>query len=266
LSEKRDYKRIIVKVGTSTLTHSTGRLDLRRVDRLVRTLCDLKNSGREVVLVTSGAIAVGVSKLGLDGKPDDIPSKQAAAAVGQCELMFIYDKFFSEYGHTTAQVLLTKNVISDPHGKENVINTMEAILRMGGVPIVNENDTVSYEEIVYGDNDTLSAVVAVLCRADLLILLSDIDGLYTADPHTDPGAELIREVRGVTDDIRALAGDSLSGVGTGGMTTKLHAAEIANEAGIDMIIMNGEEPLDLYDIFSSGIRGTVFYAAEPSKE
>lgn len=253
-------KRIVVKVGSSTITHQTGKFNLRRLESLVRTLCDLKNSGKEVVLVSSGAIAVGLGKLGFLERPGDIPTKQAAAAVGQCELMFLYDKLFSEYGHITAQVLLTKNVVCDPHGKENVINTLNRLLSLGVVPIINENDTISYEEILYGDNDTLSAVVAGLCGAELLVLLSDIDGLYDADPRTHPDAHIIPVVYKITEDIRALAGGSGSKVGTGGMITKIQAAELAAASGIDMIIASGDDPRLLYDIFEGKPRGTLFLA------
>lgn len=261
-------KRVVFKVGTSTLTHATGRLNLRRVERLVRTLADIRNSGREIILVSSGAIGVGVGKLGLKRRPTDVPSKQAAAAVGQCELMYMYDKQFSEYSHTVAQVLITGDDISDAQRKQNVCNTFERLLDFGAIPIVNENDTVAVEEIMIGDNDTLSAIVASLTHADLLVILSDIDGLYDKDPHKYQDARLIRTVSGVTDEILALAGGKGSELGTGGMFTKLHAAQVAQENGIDMIIMNGRDPARIYDIFDpqAPFTGTLFKAREADED
>ncbi|HIT19182.1 MAG TPA: glutamate 5-kinase [Candidatus Fimivivens faecavium] len=251
-------KRVVVKVGTTTLTHAGGSVNIRGVERLVKTLADLKNASRELVLVSSGAIAVGMGAIGLPQRPYDIPSKQAAAAVGQCELMYLYDKLFSEYNHNVSQVLLTRDVVEDEHRKQNVINTFERLLEWGVLPIVNENDTVSYEEIVIGDNDTLSAIVAKLVRADALVLLSDIDGLYTADPREDPNAQLIPVVEEIDERILSLAGGSGSALGTGGMVTKIHAAQIAGEAGIDMAILNGSNPGLLYDLFDGKAVGTHF--------
>ena len=251
-------KRVVVKVGTTTLTHAGGSVNIRGVERLVKTLADLKNASRELVLVSSGAIAVGMGAIGLPQRPYDIPSKQAAAAVGQCELMYLYDKLFSEYNHNVSQVLLTRDVVEDEHRKQNVINTFERLLEWGVLPIVNENDTVSYEEIVIGDNDTLSAIVAKLVRADALVLLSDIDGLYTADPREDPNAQLIPVVEEIDERILSLAGGSGSALGTGGMVTKIHAAQIAGEAGIDMAILNGSNPDLLYDLFDGKAVGTHF--------
>ena len=254
--------RIVVKVGTSTLAHAGGRMNIRRIEKLCKVLSDLKNAGNEIVLVSSGAIGMGVGKLSLGEKPSDIPTKQAAAAVGQCELMYTYDKLFTEYNHTVAQVLLVKSDIDNEHRRSNFHNTMSRLLELGALPIINENDTVSTEEIVIGDNDTLSAIVAVETSADLLVLLSDIDGLYTADPHKNADARLIEEVREITPEILALAGGAGSKLGTGGMETKLRAAQMATEAGTDMIIANGENPDILYNIVDNIPFGTRFYSCK----
>ena len=252
--------KIIVKVGTSTLAHSTGKLNIQRAKRLCEVLSDLKNSGHEIILVSSGAIGMGVGKLSLPARPDDIPTKQAAAAVGQCELMYTYDKMFGEYGHTVAQILLTGADFSHADRLENFKNTMNRLLELNVLPIVNENDTIATEEISVGDNDTLSAYVAVNAKAELLVLLSDIDGLYTADPHKNSSAKLIEKVEKLTDEINALAGGKGSSLGTGGMKTKLRAAAICTEAGVDMIIINGQTPELLYKIVDGGSVGTRFYA------
>ena len=253
-------KRVVVKVGTSTLTHDGGELNFRSFERLARVLSDLKNMGWEIILVSSGAIAVGANKLRMEKRPEELRLKQAAAAVGQCELMHIYDKFFSEYGSVVAQILLTGEDVGHPEVRQNLINTFDSLLELGIIPIVNENDSVSHAEIeaslsehkVFGDNDTLSAVVAVLCGASQLVLMSDIDGLFDGDPRRDPDAKLIKEVKKVDCGLRALAGGAGSGRGTGGMITKLHAAETAMNAGIDMVITNGERPEDLYEIIGEG--------------
>ena len=250
--------RIVIKVGTSTLMYATGHLNVRRVEALCRVLSDLKNAGHEVVLVSSGSIGMGVGKLGLAARPTDIPTKQAAAAVGQCELMYTYDKLFSEYRHTVAQVLLTGGDIADESHRANFENTMRRLLELGALPIINENDTVATEEIVIGDNDTLAGVVAISIGADLLVLLSDIDGLYTADPHTDPGARRITVVEHMTPEIMALGGGRGSALGTGGMMTKLRAAERVTREGIDMVIANGDHPEILYDIMEGKPVGTRF--------
>ena len=250
--------RIVIKVGTSTLTHSTGKLNIRRVELLCKVMSDLKNAGHELVLVSSGAIAMGVGKMSLTRKPTDIPAKQALAAIGQCELMYIYDKLFSEYHHTVAQVLLTGSDVEDPQRHLNFQNTMFKLLEMGAFPIINENDTVATSEIAVGDNDTLGAIVATNIRADLLILMSDIEGMYTADPRQDPSARLIPLVEAITPDILALAGGSGSELGTGGMVTKLRAAKMCMDAGCDMIIMNGDRPNDLYRIVDGEAVGTRF--------
>ena len=241
-------QRIVVKIGTSTLAHPSGLLNIRRVEELCKVLSDLKNAGHEILLVSSGAIGMGVGKLSLSSRPEDVPTKQAAAAVGQCELMYTYDKAFSEHNHTVAQILLTAADLDHEDRFENFRNTMKRLLELKVLPIVNENDTVATEELGIGDNDTLAAVVAVSMEADLLILLSDIDGLYTADPHTHPDAVLIEEIPELTRAIWDLAGGAGSGLGTGGMATKLQAASICTEAGCDMIIANGADPMRLYDI------------------
>ena len=251
--------RIVIKIGTSTLAHPTGHLNIRLVEHLCKVVSDIKNAGHEVILVSSGAIGMGVGKLGLLCRPRDIPTKQAAAAVGQCELMYTYDKLFSEYNHTVAQLLITGADVENAIRHENFSNTLTRLLELKALPIINENDTVATEEIVIGDNDTLAAIVAKSVRADRLILLSDIDGLYTADPHTDPEATLISHIFSITEDIRALGGGSASSQGTGGMATKLHAAQICMEAGCDMVITNGCRPDDLYDILEGKTVGTTFH-------
>ena len=250
--------RIVVKVGTSTLAHAGGRLNIRRVELLCKVLSDLKNAGHEILLVSSGAIGMGVGKLGLPGRPQDMPGKQAAAAVGQCELMYTYDKMFSEYNHTVAQLLITGEDIANDNRHANFGNTINRLLELGVLPIINENDTVATDEIVIGDNDTLAAIVAKSVGADMLILLSDIDGLYTADPHTNPDAKLISVVEQLSDEIYALAGASASAQGTGGMVTKLRGAAICTEAGCDMVIANGNNPENLYDILDGKAVGTRF--------
>lgn len=250
--------RIAVKVGTSTLAHATGRLNIRQVESLVKVLSDLKNAGHEIVLISSGAIGMGVGKLLLSERPTDIPTKQAAAAVGQCELMYTYDRLFAEYNHTVAQILLTREDVETSDRKENFHNTVFRLLELQALPIINENDTVATHEITLGDNDTLSAIVAANVRADLLVLLSDIDGLFTADPRKDPNAKLLTEVKKLTPEILALAGGKGSNLGTGGMETKLRAAEIATEAGLTMVIANGADPKVLYDIVEGKQVGTRF--------
>ncbi len=250
--------RIVVKVGTSTLAHSTGRMNIRHVEDLVKVLSDLKNAGHEMILVSSGAIGMGVGKLNLPGKPSDMPTKQAAAAVGQCELMYTYDRLFLQYNHTVAQILLTGEDVDHSERRENFENTMERLLELGSLPIINENDTVATAEIKVGDNDTLGAIVARCVKADLLVLLSDIEGLYTADPRKDPSAKLIPVVEEVTPEIEALAGGVGSGLATGGMATKLRAAKMVAEVGCDMIITNGEHPEVLYDIAEGRAVGTRF--------
>ena len=250
--------RIVVKIGTSTLAHPTGHLNIRRVEQLCKIMSDIKNAGHEVILVSSGAIGMGVGKLGLRERPKDIPTKQAAAAVGQCELMYTYDKLFSEYHHTVAQLLITGDDTKNATRHQNFTNTLNRLLQLGALPIINENDTVSTDEIVIGDNDTLGAIVAQSVHADLLILLSDIDGLYTADPHKDPDAVLLHKVTAVTQDILNLAGVSSTTQGTGGMVTKLRAAQICLSCGCDMVIANGHDPENLYAILDGKSVGTRF--------
>ena len=252
--------RLVIKVGTSTLAHSTGRINIRHVESLCKVMSDLKNSGIEVILVSSGAIGMGVGKLNLNKRPDDMATKQAAAAVGQCELMYTYDKLFSEYNHTVAQILLTGYDVHNEESYNNFRNTMYRLLELGVLPVINENDTVSTEEIGIGDNDTLASIVATSVNADLLVLLSDIDGLYTADPHKNPEAKLIQTVNKITDDIVALGGGSGSSLGTGGLQSKIKAAKICTENGCDMIIANGENPEILYDIAEGKNIGTRFVA------
>lgn len=251
-------KRIVVKVGSSTLTHPGGGINLRRVDELVKVLADLKNSGREIVLVTSGAVAAGVGKLGLKERPADIPGKQACAAVGQSELMYLYDKGFGEYNHSIGQVLLTYDAIEHSDRRRNIHNTFERLLEMGVVPVVNENDTVSVDEIKIGDNDTLSAEVAILTGADVLVIFSDIDGLFTANPAENAGARLVPLVTVVDEALMATAGGAGSSRGTGGMQTKLTAARRAGSQGIDMAILNGSTPRLLYDLLEGKEVGTRF--------
>lgn len=254
-----ERKRVVVKVGTSTLTHRTGRLNIRRVENLVKTLADLQNAGHEIVLVSSGAIALGMGKLGMTIRPQDTPGKQACAAVGQCELMYMYDKFFAEYSIVVAQVLLTKYVLLEDR-RQHVVNSMERLLSQGVIPIVNENDTVAIDELELevGENDSLAANVATIANADLLVIMSDIDGLYDKDPHVHEDARLIPEVGKITDDIRDLAGGAGSALGTGGMATKIKAVEIAHAADIDVVLMNGKNPRKLYDLFEDKPVGTIF--------
>ena len=250
--------RVVIKVGTSTLAHPTGHLNIRRVENICKILCDIKNAGNEVILVSSGAIGMGVGKLGLRTRPSDIPTKQAAAAVGQCELMYTYDKLFNEYNHTVGQLLITGDDVKNEIRHRNFTNTMNRLLELDVIPIINENDTVATNEIVIGDNDTLAAIVAECVKADKLVLLSDIDGLYTADPHKDPNASLISLITVIDDSVRALAGGSAGDQGTGGMMTKIQAAEICMNCGCEMIITNGNNPENLYLIMEGEPVGTTF--------
>ena len=256
-----NVKRVVIKVGTSSIAYPTGHINLRSIEKLVKVLADIKNSGKDVVLVSSGAIGVGCGKLKMERRPNDIPSKQAAAAVGQCELMYIYDKLFSAYNHVVAQALLTRDVIDNPERKAHIINTFERLFELGAIPIVNENDTVSVEEIeaTFGENDTLAAIVASIVNADALVIMSDIDGLYDCDPRKNPDAKLISEVHCISDDIISAAGGAGSSVGTGGMRTKLHAANIAMNSGIGMAILNSADPNLLYDLFDGKDVGTRFF-------
>ncbi|MGI5893722.1 MAG: glutamate 5-kinase [Candidatus Merdivicinus sp.] len=256
IQKASEANRIVIKVGTSTLAHKTGLMNIQRVEKLVKVLSDLKNSGREIILVSSGAIGVGVGKMGLKQRPTDTPSKQACAAIGQCELMYCYDKYFSEYNHAVAQVLMTRDIVDSFERKENVMNTFHTLLEMGVVPVVNENDTVAVEEIVFGDNDTLSAIVGSLTKTDLLIILTDIDGVFDQNPRENPEAKLIRHIPAITDEVRALAGGNGTGLGTGGMVTKISAAQIGLDAGFPTVIMNGSRPEALYELMEDQPIGT----------
>lgn len=254
-----ERKRIVVKVGTSTLTHKTGRLNIRRVEQLVKTLADLYNAGHEVILVSSGAIGLGMGKLGLRERPKDTKGKQACAAVGQCELMYMYDNLFSNYSITVAQLLLTKYILLEDR-RTNVENSLETLLSMGVIPVVNENDTVAIDELELevGENDSLAAIVATIAKSDLFIMMSDIDGLFDKDPNSSDDAQMIPVVQEITDEIRGVAGGVTTNVGTGGMRTKIRAVEIAFESGIDVVLMNGKTPKKLYDLFEDKPVGTLF--------
>ena len=253
-------KRIVFKVGTSTLTYKTGMTNIRHMEELVKVLSDIHNSGIQVVLVTSGAIGVGVGKLGLPGKPSDTPGRQAAATVGQCELMFMYDKMFSEYGKKIGQLLVTKTDLDDPVRRENLINAFERLFEYNVIPIINENDSVAVDEIVYGDNDTLSAVIAEFVGADALVIMSDIDGLYTGNPNADKNAEFIPVVDEINDYILSIAKGAGTELGTGGMATKVHAAQIATAAGIDTYVMSSTPLTNIYKLCEGERVGTLFCA------
>lgn len=261
MSFVKDYKRVVIKIGSSSLTHpQTGGLNFSKMEHLVRAICDFRNSGLDVCLVSSGAIAVGREVIGIKERPSDLSIKQACAAVGQGRLMMTYQKLFGEYNQNSGQILMTKNTIINPVSRKNAANTFEELFGLDVVPIVNENDTVSTYEMQFGDNDTLSAIVASLTKADLLILLSDIDGLYSDDPHKNPDAELIKEVTDIDDKVFGMAKDSTgSNVGTGGMATKLMAAKIATYSGADMIIANAGKTDILYDIMNDDFTGTLFH-------
>ena len=249
--------RIVIKVGTSTLAHPGGRLNIRHTEDLVKVWSDIKNAGHELVVVSSSATGLGVGKLQI-ARPQDMVTKQAAAAVGQCELMYTYDRLFGQYNHTVAQMLLTWEDFDHENRRVNLHNTLERLLELGAIPIINENDPIACEEYSLGDNDTLAALVAECIHADLVILLSDIDGLYTADPHTHPDARLIPLVESITPDIAELAGGAGSALGTGGMATKISAARRATAAGVDLIIANGAHAEVLYDIMDGKSVGTRF--------
>jgi glutamate 5-kinase len=264
-------KRVVVKVGTSTLTYPTGRLHFKRIEQLVRVLADLKNAGKEIILVTSGAIGVGVAKLKLGDRPKETRMKQAAASVGQSELMALYDRLFLEYGHTVGQILMTRLLTDRDNTKSNLVNTFETLLSLGVIPIVNENDSVAVEEIdcedlAFGGNDQLSAIVATLVHADLLVLLSDIEGLYDKDPHKNPDARLIPYVERIDGELARCAGGPGSSLGTGGMRTKLEAAALATAEGVDMVIMDGSDPSRLYELFEGRQAGTFFPAQKEARK
>jgi glutamate 5-kinase len=259
-----DAQRIVIKVGTSTLTYDTGKINFTRIDKLSRIISDLSNQGKEVILVTSGAVGVGVDKLKMPERPKTIREKQAVAAVGQCELMHMYSKFFSEYGHIVAQILLTRDIMSDDHCRENVVNTFETLLKKGIVPIVNENDSVSIVELkagqkdTFSENDTLSAIVAKLIKSDLLIILSDIDGFFDSDPRKNPDSKMLSVINEITPDIELCAEGAGTKRGTGGMVTKLKAAKIATKAGVNVVLTNGSNPEIIMDIINGEDVGTVF--------
>ena len=259
----KNAERIVIKIGTSTLAHPTGRLNLRRFEQIVTVISDLKNMGKEIVIVSSGAIGVGAGTMGLKERPREKIEKQAAAAVGQCSIMYWYDKFFGDYDKTIAQILLNADDIEDEEKKENITNTFDALLEMGIIPVVNENDSVSYKEIesedrLFGDNDMLSAVVAVLCKAQKLIILSDIDGMYDSDPRLNLHAKLIEKIEHIDENLFSLAGSAGSRRGTGGMKTKLGAAHLATSNGTDVVITNGKHPDGIYDIVAGKSVGTLF--------
>ena len=258
----KDVERIVIKVGTSTLAHDTGKANIRQMKKLVTVISDIVNSGKQVALVTSGAIGVGAGKLGLKERPNTTAGKQAAATIGQCKLMFMYDKMFGEYGHTIGQFLITKRDVDNLECRENLISAFEETFNLGAIPVINENDAVAIEEIVYGDNDSLSAIVAKLIGADALLILTDIDGLYTGNPNEDEYARIIPVVTEITDELYKIAGGKGSKFGTGGMVTKLHAAEIATEAGIDTIVLNGGDAENIYRVLEGHQVGTFFVAKE----
>jgi len=258
----KDASTIVFKVGTSTLTHATGKTNLKEMEELALVLSDLVNAGKRVALVTSGAIGVGVGKLGLPERPKDTAGKQAAATVGQCELMFMYDKMFSQYGHKVGQLLITKEDVDDPKRRENLVAAFSRLFAFGAIPIINENDAVAVDEIVYGDNDSLSAVVALLIGADALVILTETDGLYTGNPLEDPTARRVSRVTEITDEIRAYASQRGTSLGTGGMTTKLRAAEMATGAGIDTYVICGRDAHNIYRLLDGEDVGTHFFAKE----
>lgn len=253
-----DAKTIVVKVGTSTLMHEDGSLNFRRIEDLVRLLADVKNMGKNVVLVSSGAVASGRNRMHIQVKPQTVPEKQALAAVGQVTLMTIYARIFAKYGQNIAQILLTRNIVEHDNSRNNVINTAAKLFEMGVIPIVNENDSIATEEIEFGDNDSLSAIVATIIDADLLVIFSDIDGMYNDNPKLNPEAKLINKVDKLTPELEAMCKDTSSIFGTGGMKTKIHAAEIANRSGIPMVLTNGSRPADLYQILEGKSVGTLF--------
>ena len=254
----KEANRIVVKIGTSTLTYDNGKLNYKRIESIARVLSDLQNQGKQIILVSSGAIGIGAAKMQLTHKPETTDEKQAAAAVGQCELMHVYSRAFSDFGHLVAQMLLTRDIIEDENRKENVVNTFNELLLKGIIPIVNENDSVSVEEINFGDNDALSAIVSTLTGADLLLILSDIDGFYDSNPRENPDANLIDKVYVIDSNMEHAAGGAGSRRGTGGMQTKIHAASIATDANINTVIANGQYPELIYNILDGEKIGTLF--------
>jgi glutamate 5-kinase len=258
-------KRVVIKLGTSTLTHKTGKLNIRRMETIVKVISDLRNHGTEIIIVSSGAIGLGMSKIGLSERPRETAEKQACAAVGQVDLMYMYDKLFGEFGYKVAQILLTKYVIDTPR-RGNVYNTIENLLRYNVIPIVNENDTVAIDELELevGENDTLAAYVALMSKSDLLIIMSDIDGFYDGDPKNS-NSKIIPFIYEISDDIKRAAGGAGSSLGTGGMATKIKAAELVTASMIDLAIINGKNPATLYDLFDGKVTGTVFLSKESDK-
>ena len=260
----KDANRIVIKVGTSTVTYKNGNINLERIENLAKVIAGIVNSGKEAVLVTSGAVGAGIGKLRLKEKPGNVREKQALSAIGQCELMHNYSKFFGEYSHIVGQIWLTRDIIEDEHIKENVCNTFELLLKKNVIPIVNENDSVSIDEleniVKFGDNDNLSAIVSSLINADLLIILSDIDGFYDCDPRKNKDAKLIKEIQNFTEELEKYAGDTGSDLGTGGMATKIKAAKVATAAGVDVILANGKDPCIVRNILRGEDVGTLFVA------
>jgi len=261
MDNRTHCRRIVVKIGSSTLTHSTGRLNIKRIEALVSAISDIKNSGREVVLVSSGAVSAGVARLNLDPYPTTAEEKQAVAAVGQADLIKLYERLFSSFGHTIGQILMTKDVVDNESRLKQAKNTFFRLLEMGCVPVVNENDSISIEEIKFGGNDTLSSYVAIVCEAELIINMSDVDGLYTKDPNKFDDAELVSRIDEIDDKIRSYAGGAGSNRGTGGMITKIKAAQIAAGEGIPTLIINGNNPASLYNIMEGEKIGTYFAGA-----
>lgn len=256
-----ENKRTVIKVGTSTLTYENGKINYRRIESLCKVISDLQNRGEQIIFVSSGAIGVGMGKVGLESRPQETRKKQALAAIGQCELMFMYDKLFGEYNHSVAQILLTRYAVETIQKRQNVINTIEELLNMNIIPVINENDTVAIDELEgnnFGDNDMLSAIVSRLVRADRLIILTDIDGLYDSNPKTNPDARKIDTVTEITPEILNMAAGTGSNRGTGGMITKLQAADYATQKGTEVYVINGSNPEDLYEIFDGNNIGTVF--------
>lgn len=262
MAKLKDCKRIVVKLGSSTLTHESGHINIRRMEEIVKILSDFKNSGMEVIVVSSGAVSAGVARTKLGRRPQSVREKQAMAAVGQSEIMRLYDKYFSQYGHTVAQILMTKDVVDDPQRRAACEDTFNTLIEMGCIPIVNENDSVSTSEIKFGGNDTLSAYVALVAKAEVVLNLSDIEGLYDSDPRTNPNARFISRVEEITDDIMKIAGGAGTDRGTGGMATKIEAAKILTDAGVSMFILNGHRPEVLYELFDGVPVGTYFKAKE----
>ncbi len=260
-----ENKRTVVKVGTSTLTYENGKINYRRIECLCKVLADLQNRGEQIMLVSSGAIGVGMGKTGLTSRPTETKKKQALAAIGQCELMFMYDKIFGEYNHSVAQILLTKYAVETEHQRQNVINTIDELLSMNIIPIINENDTVAIDELEgnnFGDNDMLSAIVAGLVSADRLVILTDIDGLYDSNPRNNPNAKKIEIVEEINDEILSMAAGTGSNRGTGGMITKLSAADYATKRGVEVYVINGSNPENLYEVLDGNNTGTKFLAKE----